>query len=157
MCQLDLKPTLGGSGALAEDFENQPGAVDHLALEFFLEIALLHRTERAIDNYQFGVLEIAGIRDPLNLALAEQRARADGADRDRHCLGDDYSDSHGETTRLFQPKLGIGGGAAYLGIDDDRAGPAVNFAAQVVGTEVAGQVASPPSFQSPERSTWVVG
>ena len=157
MRQLDLKPTLGGCGALAEDFEDQSGAVDHLALELFLEIALLDRTQRAIDDHQFGVFEVAGIGDPLNLALAEQCRRADSPDRNRDCLGDHDPDGHGQPARLLQAQLGIGGRAAHLGIDDDRARAAADFAAEVIGPEGGGQVASPPSFQSPDKSTCVVG
>ena len=43
MGELDLQPALGGRRPLAEDFEDQPGAVDHLGLGALLQILLLDR------------------------------------------------------------------------------------------------------------------
>ncbi len=48
--QLDLQPAFMGARALAEDFEDQPGAVDDLGLPASLEIALLHRRQCAVDH-----------------------------------------------------------------------------------------------------------
>src|SRR5439155_18530824 len=44
--KLDLEGAFLGPGALAENLENQPGAVEHLGVQFLLEIALLHRRQR---------------------------------------------------------------------------------------------------------------
>ncbi len=48
--QFDLQATLMGAGARAEDLENEPGSVDHLGLPAPLEVALLHRAQRRIDD-----------------------------------------------------------------------------------------------------------
>ncbi len=83
MRELDLQPAFGGRRALAEDLEDQPGAVDHLALELVLEIALLDRRQRAVDDHQLGFFLLAGGGDAFDLAFAEQRRRAHLADRAR--------------------------------------------------------------------------
>ncbi len=43
MCELHLKPALGSRCALAEDFQDQSGAIDHLRPGLFLQILLLDR------------------------------------------------------------------------------------------------------------------
>ena len=55
MRELDLKPALGGCRTLAKDFEDQARPVDDLALELFLEVALLDRRKRTINDDQLGV------------------------------------------------------------------------------------------------------
>ena len=43
MRQLDLQPAFARRRALAEDLQDQAGAVEHLAVPGLLEVALLHR------------------------------------------------------------------------------------------------------------------
>ena len=43
MGELDLQPAFRGRRALAENLEDQPGAVDHLGLGLLLQILLLDR------------------------------------------------------------------------------------------------------------------
>ena len=71
MGEFDLQRALARPRPFAEDFEDQPGPVDDLGLERLLEIALLHRRERAIHDDEFGLLVLDARGDLLDLALAE--------------------------------------------------------------------------------------
>ncbi len=72
MRKLDLQRAFLGARALAEDFEDQPGAVDDLRVPGLLQIALLHRRERAVDEHEAGFLRAHDAFDLLDLALAEK-------------------------------------------------------------------------------------
>src|SRR3546814_16627402 len=72
MRQLDLEPPFGGRRALAEAFEDQPGAVDHLGLERGFEVALLDRRQRGIEDDANGFLHSPGRSKRLHLAAAEK-------------------------------------------------------------------------------------
>jgi hypothetical protein len=52
--QLDLQLAFVRTRALGEDVEDQAGAVDDAALGELLEVALLHRRERVVDQDQVG-------------------------------------------------------------------------------------------------------
>ncbi len=80
--QFDLQAALPSSGAFAEDFQNQPGAVDDLTLPGLFQVSLLHRGQRRIDDSNGD--GVRGIRcfvannlaQAFNGAGAEQRCRA---------------------------------------------------------------------------------
>ncbi len=80
MGELDLQRAFARARAPAEDFQDQPGAVDDLGVPGLLQIALLHRRERAIDHDEAGLEAFHEAGDLLDLALAEIGG---GADRRR--------------------------------------------------------------------------
>ena len=134
MRQFDLKPPLGRRGALAENLQDQPGAVDDLALELFFEVTLLDRGQRAVDDDEIRLFLLAGGRDPLDLAFAEQRAGPNGAYRNDRCLGHHDPDGKRETLGLLEARLGILGAAlaADVGANDQRPRAARDAAFDVV-------------------------
>ena len=74
MRKLDLQPPFLRLRPLAEDFEDQPGAVEHLCGPGLFEIALLHGAERMIDDDQLGIVYSRQCRDLFDLAGTEQRS-----------------------------------------------------------------------------------
>ena len=54
--QLDLELALEAARALREDIEDQPAAIEHAHAAQLLEVALLARRQRMIDQDQLGVL-----------------------------------------------------------------------------------------------------
>ena len=106
--ELDLQRAFARAGAPAENFEDQPGAVEHLGVPGLLEIALLHRRERAIHHHDAGLVAFDQAGDLLDLALADEGRRADVAER--HDAGRDHVeiDGAGEPDRLVE----LGGGRA---------------------------------------------
>jgi hypothetical protein len=150
MGELDLQPAFGRCGAFAEDLQDQPGA-----LELFLQVALLDRRQRAVDDHQFGLLLLALGGDPLDLAFAEQRAGPDGANGQDEGFRDVDADGQGEPLRLFEARLRIGrlAAPADIGADDDSP-RAAGYAAFDF---VAGGQAASPSSSSMVRSTGAAG
>ena len=73
--KLDLEAALVGARARAENLEDQAGAVDDLAFPGALEIALLHRRDRGIDDRDRDALIRDGFAELLDRAAAEQRRR----------------------------------------------------------------------------------
>ena len=138
MRQFDLKTPLGRRRAFTEDLEDQAGPVDDLALELFLQIALLDRGQRAVDDDQFGLGLRAGNRDVADLAFTEQRRRARLADRDDEGVDHLDPDRQGEALALLEPGLGVlrgarsPGAAPKLGANDDRPRAAGDLAFQVL-------------------------
>ena len=76
MREFDLQRALGGARAAAEDLQDQPGAVDHLGLERLLQIALLHRRQRASTTTSVDLVGLDPLGDFGDLALAEIGRRA---------------------------------------------------------------------------------
>ena len=105
MRKLDLKPSLGGRGALAEDFEDEAGAVDDLGLGDVLDILLLDRGQRRVDDQQMGI-DLGGERlDLVELALSEQAGRARGANAEALAPDNVDADRSGQPGSLVEPRV----------------------------------------------------
>ncbi len=107
MRQFDLQAAFARRGALAEDFEDQRRAVEHLHLPGALEIALLDRRELGIDDDDFGFEPARLGRDLLDLAAADQGRRRRA--RQRHDVrGDDVeADGRRQPDRFVKTGLRI--------------------------------------------------
>ena len=79
MRQLDLQRAFPRPRARAENFENEPGAVEHLGVPGLFEIALLHRRERVIHDDDPGVVGLDDPGDLFDLAVAEKGRRPQAA------------------------------------------------------------------------------
>ena len=160
MRELNLQASFCGRRAFAEYLKDQPGPVDHFALELFLKIALLDRGERAIDNHQLGIILIAGNVDVLDLAFAKQRSGPRLADRDRDGIDHVQPDRQGEAARLFEPRRRVdrGGGAGpEFRVYDQRPRTAGHIFAIVIEKTQSLSPSASSSQPSPVRSTGVTG
>ena len=106
MRELDLQRAFLGARAPAEDFQDQPGAVEHLGVPGLLQIALLHRRERAVDHDDAGFEALHQAGDLVDLAFADIGRGPDVAER--HDAGLDHVeiDGAGEPDRLLKPRGG---------------------------------------------------
>ena len=105
MREFDLQRALGGARAPAEDLQDQPGPVDNLGLEFFLEIALLHRRKRSIHHDEVDLLVLHPLREFGDLAFAEIGRGADFAQVHERRVDDVEIDRAREADRLLAPRL----------------------------------------------------
>ena len=105
MRELDLEPPLGGRRALAENLEDQPGAVDDLGPDLVLEVLLLDRRQRRIDDQQAGLMLLCKRGDLFDLALAEQGRGPDRAQPERALGGDHHADRLGQPFGLLDPRF----------------------------------------------------
>ena len=111
--QFDLQAALMGARPRAEDLQDQAGAVDHLGLPAFLEIALLHRRQGAVDDDEPDLVFADQFAEIGNRPAAEQARRARTGDA-RDLGADDVEvDRLGEADRLLQARfdrsgLGLG-------------------------------------------------
>ena len=81
MGELDLQRAFLGARALAEDLQDEPGAVEHLGVQRLFQIALLHRRQRMVDDDQLGLCFLDDLGDLLELAGADQGRRPRIGDR----------------------------------------------------------------------------
>ena len=105
MRKLDLQHALLGLGALAEDFEDQSGAVQHLRRPRLFQIALLHRRQRAVHHHQPDVVRFDEPFNLLDLALADIGRGPDLAQCDNAGLDHVEIDGEREAGRLFDARL----------------------------------------------------
>jgi hypothetical protein len=126
MRQFDLEPPFGRCGALAEDFEDQPGAIDDLRPEGGFEVALLDRTERGVDDDKLDALCGDIGRDRVDLPDPEQGRGARLAQAQRVHRDDVEPDREREPLRFLGARVKVAREALAmpLGHDDKRGGAA---------------------------------
>jgi hypothetical protein len=118
MREFDLQSPFGRRGTLAEDLEDQPGAIDHLDLQPFFQVALLDRREAAIDDQQFGFFVFQAGGDDLHLPAPEQRRRPRGADAES--MRSAHLDADGERKPPCLVETGVGIDRTRVGQARDR-------------------------------------
>ncbi len=91
MGELDLQHAFARGGALAENLEDQAGAVEHLGAGFLFEIALLHRSKRCIEEQQLDLLGLNAITKRFDLPGPQQGRGLHLANLDD--LGEDRSET----------------------------------------------------------------
>ena len=103
--QLHLQLAFAGLGALREDAQDQLGAVEHLAAEFLLQVALLARRQRVVEDHRRGVDGVGLAADLLDLAAAGEqfriRPRAPAAHHLRAARARAHGQAHGFGDALF--------------------------------------------------------
>ncbi len=75
LCQLDLQLAFETARTLRENIEYQAGSIEHAALEFPLEIALLTGRQRRSGNDQFRLVLFDAGTQFLDLALTDEKPR----------------------------------------------------------------------------------
>jgi hypothetical protein len=145
MGELDLQPSFRRRRALPENLQDKPGPVDHLGLGRGLQILLLDRRDRGVDDQKLGLGLDDGLGDRLGLALAEQGRRPGAADPEMELLGDVDPDRLGKPRRLLEPRLDVAKriAGAEIGKGDDGAGAAGEFV-----TGIAVEAAQAPCSSS---------
>src|SRR5512146_576153 len=104
MREFDLETPLACPGPFAEDLENERGAVEYLGAPGLLQIALLHRADRRIDDHHLGFERLTERLDLFDLAGADKgRGRRPGDGRDQ-AVNDLKADSGRQRHRLFQTR-----------------------------------------------------
>ena len=78
--QFDLQLAFVRMRTLGEDIEDQASAVDHAPLQRAFKVALLHRRERMVDQYQVGTDRIGRCLHFRKLAAADQGGRVGAVD-----------------------------------------------------------------------------
>ncbi len=74
LCQFHLQFALVGTGALRENVQNEPGAVQHATLELPLKVTLLAGAQCVIENHQFRFVQLHLVEDFLHFTGAYEGA-----------------------------------------------------------------------------------
>ncbi len=101
--QLDLQAALFRPCPEAEDFEDQPGPVDDLHAEAFLEVALLNRGQRAVDDSQRAVFGFKVRRHAIHDTAGQQEGGIDLADLVRPDKAEPATEGFNKARCLAQP------------------------------------------------------
>ncbi len=103
--QFHLKFAFSGTGPVAEDLQNQGGAVNDFTTPRFLEVALLDRAERCIDDGKADFIFGDQRGDFLDLAFAEIGGWRDTLQAHNGGMHDVECDRASEPDRLFKPGM----------------------------------------------------
>jgi len=126
--QFDLQAAFAGARTGPEYFQNETGAVDHLAVPFAFEVALLARREVGVDDddLDFKVFQIEF--EVGEFAGADQRGRSRFGERNDLGETDVEINRLGEAHSFFEGGLGrtsIAPRATDRGVKDGRRRPRV--------------------------------
>jgi hypothetical protein len=105
MRKLDLQPAFRRGRTLAENLQDKAGAIDHFRPDLIFQILLLDRRQRRIDDQQMRAAPARRLGKLLDLTLAEQRRRPDGAHADSPRPNHIDTDGSGKALGLFDPRL----------------------------------------------------
>ena len=105
MRELDLQRAFARARAAAENFQDQAGAVDDFGVPGLLQIALLHRRDRAIHDHDRRRQAFRQAGDLVDLAFADIGRRPNFVERDQSRLDDVEVDGARKTDGLFEPRF----------------------------------------------------
>lgn len=105
--QLDLELAFARAGALGKNIENQRGAIEHLAVKDFFQVAALGGREFVIedDRIDIGLPAVGG--EDIGFAFADERGGAGGGHFLDAIAHDLAAGSCGQLRKLGQGIVGI--------------------------------------------------
>ena len=106
MGELDLQAPFPRPRPLAEDLEDEPGAVEHLCAPRGFKVALLYRRQRMVDDDEFRILGADQTLELGDLAGAEQGRRPRARQRHKAARPDVEIDGACEPERFIESRFG---------------------------------------------------